>query len=235
MGIKCTNGVSQAYKEIRGNSSLSNIGSARGWHLQTSISRETSSNRIQSISCLGYFFEWETLSRRTQLIQSLIARWNKQLRCHTIQWARRLFSTLGIILNRNCIQLLLCLIIWLIFTLRISSREGLDLKFLIGVKNSLGALRKKSVGIELDWSVTLGTGTLVRVKSARVTTIWIGDRYIRWMKLFMSMTKKESQQLVYVALSRVICYLDRLVGLVVSMSDYWSWGRGFDPRHFHKF
>ena len=27
----------------------------------------------------------------------------------------------------------------------------------------------------------------------------------------------------------------RLVGLVVSMSDYWSWGRGFDPRHFHKF
>ena len=25
---------------------------------------------------------------------------------------------------------------------------------------------------------------------------------------------------------------DRLVGLVVSMSDYWSWGRGFDPRHF---
>ena len=30
-------------------------------------------------------------------------------------------------------------------------------------------------------------------------------------------------------------YIDRLVGLVVSMSDYWSWGRGFDPRHFHKF
>ena len=29
--------------------------------------------------------------------------------------------------------------------------------------------------------------------------------------------------------------IDRLIGLVVSMSDYWSWGRGFDPRHFHKF
>ena len=28
---------------------------------------------------------------------------------------------------------------------------------------------------------------------------------------------------------------DRLVGLVVSMSDYWSRGPGFDPRHFHKF
>ena len=29
--------------------------------------------------------------------------------------------------------------------------------------------------------------------------------------------------------------LDRLVGLVVTMSDYWSWGRGFDPRYFHNF
>ena len=28
---------------------------------------------------------------------------------------------------------------------------------------------------------------------------------------------------------------DRLVGLVVSMSDYWSWGRGFDPRHIQRF
>ena len=28
---------------------------------------------------------------------------------------------------------------------------------------------------------------------------------------------------------------DRLVFLVGSMSDFWSWGRGFDPRHFHKF
>ena len=31
--------------------------------------------------------------------------------------------------------------------------------------------------------------TLVGVKSARVTAFWIGDRYMRWMKLFMSMTK----------------------------------------------
>ena len=28
---------------------------------------------------------------------------------------------------------------------------------------------------------------------------------------------------------------DSLVGLVVSMSDYCSWSRGFDPRYFHKF
>ena len=33
----------------------------------------------------------------------------------------------------------------------------------------------------------------------------------------------------------IIIIMDRLVGLVVSMSDYWSWGRGFDPRHFHNF
>ena len=33
----------------------------------------------------------------------------------------------------------------------------------------------------------------------------------------------------------IIIIIIILVGLVVSMSDYWSWGRGFDPRHFHKF
>ena len=33
----------------------------------------------------------------------------------------------------------------------------------------------------------------------------------------------------------IIAIIDRLVGLVVSMSDYWSWGPGFDPWHFHKF
>ena len=33
----------------------------------------------------------------------------------------------------------------------------------------------------------------------------------------------------------IYIYIDRLIGLVVSMSDYWSWGRGFDPRHFHNF
>ena len=46
--------------------------------------------------------------------------------------------------------------------------------------------------IELDARVMLGSATLVRVKSARVTAVWIGDRY---MRLFMSMTKKDSQQL----------------------------------------
>ena len=42
------------------------------------------------------------------------------------------------------------------------------------VKTSLGALNKTFVGIELDWPVTL-----VRVKSARVTAIRIGERYMR--------------------------------------------------------
>jgi hypothetical protein len=39
------------------------------------------------------------------------------------------------------------------------------------VKTSLGALIKHFEGIELDWPVTLGSVTLVRVKSARVTAI----------------------------------------------------------------
>ena len=50
---------------------------------------------------------------------------------------------------------------------------------LFEVKTSLGALSKHLVGIELGWRVTLGSATLVRVKSARVTATWIGDRYIR--------------------------------------------------------
>ena len=45
---------------------------------------------------------------------------------------------------------------------------------IIEVNTSLGAPDKNGMGIELDWRVTL-----VRVKSARVTAIWIGDRYMR--------------------------------------------------------
>ena len=33
----------------------------------------------------------------------------------------------------------------------------------------------------------------------------------------------------------IIIIIDRLVGLGVSMCDYWSWGHGFDPRYFHEF
>ena len=33
----------------------------------------------------------------------------------------------------------------------------------------------------------------------------------------------------------IIIIIDRLVGLVISLPDYWSWGRGFEPRQFHKF
>ena len=33
----------------------------------------------------------------------------------------------------------------------------------------------------------------------------------------------------------IIVINDRLVGLGLSMSDYWSRGQGFHPRHFHKF
>jgi hypothetical protein len=41
---------------------------------------------------------------------------------------------------------------------------------IIEVKTSVGAL-SKNMGIELDWRVTLGSVTLVRIKSARVTVI----------------------------------------------------------------
>ena len=60
----------------------------------------------------------------------------------------------------------------------------MNLIYIFEVKTSLGSLSKTFVGIELDWPVTL-----VRVKSARVTALWIGDRYMRWMELFMSMTE----------------------------------------------
>ena len=50
------------------------------------------------------------------------------------------------------------------------------MRLIFEVKTSLGALCKNIVGIELDCRVTLGLVTLVRVKSARVTAIWIGDR-----------------------------------------------------------
>ena len=36
-------------------------------------------------------------------------------------------------------------------------------------------------------------------------------------------------------ISNIEVPIDLLIGLVVSISDYWSWGRGFDSRHFHKF
>ena len=51
--------------------------------------------------------------------------------------------------------------------------------FLFEVKTSLGMLSKYFVSIELNWITTLGSVTLVRVKSARVTAIWIGDRYMK--------------------------------------------------------
>ena len=57
------------------------------------------------------------------------------------------------------------------------------------MKNSLSALSKHFVGSKLDSRVTLGSVMHVRVKSVRVTAIWIGDRYMRQMKLFMSMTE----------------------------------------------
>ena len=55
--------------------------------------------------------------------------------------------------------------------LRLVQPEFLEVTFSIEVKTSLGVLKKHFVGIELDCSVTLGSVTLVRVKSARVNVM----------------------------------------------------------------
>ena len=26
-----------------------------------------------------------------------------------------------------------------------------------------------------------------------------------------------------------------IIIIIIIMSDYWAWGHGFDPRHYHKF
>ena len=55
----------------------------------------------------------------------------------------------------------------------------LNLWGIFEVKTSLGALSRNVVGIELDGGLTLGSVMFVRVKSARFTATWIGDRYMR--------------------------------------------------------
>ena len=40
--------------------------------------------------------------------------------------------------------------------------------------------------------------------------------------------------IIIITTTIILCY-DRLVGLGVSMFDYWSWGCGFNSRHFYKF
>ena len=70
-------------------------------------------------------------------------------------------------------------------------------------------------------------------RSARVSRLQkISHTNIRIFKYHVSCTDWEISEL-FIFITYVST--DRLVGLVVSMSGYWSWGRGFDPRHFHKF
>ena len=73
------------------------------------------------------------------------------------------------------------------------------------VKTSLGALSKNVVGIELDWRVTLGTAklgtvTLVRVKSGRVTAISIDDPLHEIDEIAYEYDRKQFHRLLYVAL-----------------------------------
>ena len=59
------------------------------------------------------------------------------------------------------------------------------------------------MGVELDCPVTLGSVTLVRVKSARVTDIWIDDQH-EIDEIVFEYDRKQFHRLVYVAISRVI-------------------------------
>ena len=65
------------------------------------------------------------------------------------------------------------------------------------MKTSLGALSKNFVGIELDWPVTLGSVTLVRVKSSHC---YLDQQH----EIVYEYDKKHSQRLVYIEISRVI-------------------------------
>ena len=97
-----------------------------------------------------------------------------------------------------------------------------DFFFFFEAKTSLGALSKNVVGIKLDSRTTLGSVKLVRVKSAQATAIWIGDRYMRQMKLFMNMTKTQFHLLLYVALSRVILIRYLILYVCVDQGTYYK-------------
>ena len=55
------------------------------------------------------------------------------------------------------------------------------------------------------------------------------------LKLYLKLTLFLSLSLSLSLSLYIYIYIYILVGLVVSMSDYCSWGRGFNPRHFRKF
>ena len=66
---------------------------------------------------------------------------------------------------------------------------------------------------------------LLQVKSYRIDHENLGLKYKFW---YFNILGKATFIIIIIIIIIII------VGLVVSMSDYWSWGRGFDPRHFHK-
>ena len=66
------------------------------------------------------------------------------------------------------------------------------------------------------------------------SSIWYLLEFV--FRIFWSVVLKSYNLIIIIIIIIIInIIMDRLVGLGVSMSDYWWWGRGFDPRHFHKF
>ena len=76
-------------------------------------------------------------------------------------------------------------------------------------------------------------GLLIKIKL--VLLLWKYWRCSRFTCIFR--LKKRTNEIYnkIVLLPIYIRYCVHYWVTVVSMSDYWSWGHGFDPRHFHKF
>ena len=61
---------------------------------------------------------------------------------------------------------------------------------------------------------------------------FVADFQSEWC---LYMRVEEVGIIIIIIIIITIIIRDHLVGLGVSMSDFWSWGRGFDPRYFHEF
>ena len=62
------------------------------------------------------------------------------------------------------------------------------------------------------------------------------DLMNHWAHCFILLMSPKCRPLIQPGLLlSLLLFLSLFVGLVVSMPDYWSRGRGFDPRHFHNF
>ena len=89
--------------------------------------------------------------------------------------------------------------------------------------NFFRSAEKNFVGIKLHWPLTLGPVILVRVKSARVTAIWIGD--MRCMKLSICMTENNFLVTNICVLSLVFLLITMNLNDGLGMTDVYGMGK----------